>query len=124
MIEIGYRLFARGQRKSTGHRAVTEAGQLGKNEPHPVALLSSLPQRCLISPGGSGGPERVIPVSSANSRRAASIASSPASISPFGMVQAPWSLRRQYGPPGCARSTSSLPPTRRYIRIPALDENR
>ncbi len=39
MIEIGRGLLGGGKGISPGHRTMTEAGQLGKNEPHPVTLL-------------------------------------------------------------------------------------
>src|SRR6202022_3836262 len=44
MPEIGHRLLARGDGKSPGHRALAEAGKLGKNEPHPVTLLLTMAQ--------------------------------------------------------------------------------
>jgi hypothetical protein len=55
---------------------------------HPLA------PRCRMSPSGSRGPDGVQPVSSRNSRRAATAASSPSSISPLGIDQAPSSLFR------------------------------
>ncbi len=42
--EVGHGLLARGNRKSPGHRAMAEAGELGKNEPHPVTLLPTMAQ--------------------------------------------------------------------------------
>ena len=51
-----------------------------------------------------------VPVSSSNSRRAAtSIGSWDPSGSPFGMVQSPRSRLAKNGPPGCASSTSRRP---------------
>ena len=38
--------IARGNGKSLGHRAVSQAGKLGKYEPHPVALLTTGSQFC------------------------------------------------------------------------------
>ena len=38
--EIGLRLVERGDREADRHRALAEACDLGKDEPHPVALLS------------------------------------------------------------------------------------
>src|ERR1700676_5554264 len=63
--------------------------------PSTANATTRLPPRWRISPSGSSGPARRTPVSSVNSRLAALIASSPASISPFGMDQAPSSLPRQ-----------------------------
>ena len=37
--EIGLRLVQRGDRETDRHGALSEAGDLGKDEPHPVALL-------------------------------------------------------------------------------------
>jgi hypothetical protein len=37
--EIGFRLVQRGDREADRHGALSEARDLGKNEPHPVALL-------------------------------------------------------------------------------------
>src|SRR5580698_537892 len=39
MGEIGFRLVQRGDREPDRHGALSEAGDLGKDEPHPVALL-------------------------------------------------------------------------------------
>src|SRR6476659_3498771 len=59
-------------------------------------------------------------VSSRNSRCAASNRSSPDSTMPLGMVQAPTSRSFQYGPPGFAMNTSSLPCERLKSNSPAL----
>ena len=56
-----------------------------------------------------------------NSRCARSAGSSPGSISPFGIDQAPASLLRQNGPPGWTSKTSMVFLARRYIRMPALN---
>jgi hypothetical protein len=37
--EIGFRLVQRGDREADRHGALSEARDLGKNEPHPMALL-------------------------------------------------------------------------------------
>src|SRR5512132_1614061 len=59
-----------------------------------------LPDFCRISPSSTSGVSGSSwPVSSANSRRATATNSSPASTSPFGIVQWPRSLFTQYGPP-------------------------
>src|SRR5262245_54089640 len=60
------------------------------------------------------------PVSSANSRLAASSGTSSGSNSPLGIDQAPRSFLAQKGPPICATRTSTIPRRRRYINIPAL----
>src|ERR1700687_1788347 len=39
MLQIGHGFVARGDGKPPGHRAMSEPGKLGKNEPHPVTLL-------------------------------------------------------------------------------------
>src|SRR5260221_3223302 len=44
MPEIGDGLLARANRKSPRHRAMAEAGKLGKNEPQPVTLLLTMAQ--------------------------------------------------------------------------------
>src|SRR6476469_9637594 len=58
--------------------------------------------------GGNGVNGAVIanPISSANSRRAASSAGSGSANSPLGIDHAPSSRRAQNGPPGCTSSTS------------------
>src|SRR5687767_5883414 len=61
-----------------------------------------------------------MPVSSVNSRRAASSGSSSGSMTPFGIVHAPASRSFQNGPPGCARNSSSPFGDRRYNSSPAL----
>ena len=71
-------------------------------------------------PSASAGPAAVKPVSSANSRRATASGSSSASISPFGIDQAPRSLRAKNGPPGWTSRTSTPFGVERCSRIPAL----
>src|SRR5208283_1038650 len=60
------------------------------------------------------------PVSSKNSRLAASRGFSPDSYSPLGMDQAPRSFLSQYGPPMWTRNTSRSPSSSLYKRRPAL----
>src|SRR5262249_13966007 len=73
------------------------------------------------APSGRKGPSGVSPVSSVSSRRAALSGSSPASISPLGMVHAPRSFLAKNGPPGCTSSTSTAGPAlRRKSSRPAL----
>src|SRR5512147_1961377 len=66
------------------------------------------------------GPVGVTPISSSNSRLAVSRTSSPGSISPLGIDQAPSSLFRKKGPPGRTSRTCKEPPPVRYISNPAL----
>src|SRR2546428_5119879 len=61
-----------------------------------------------------------VPVSSSNSRSAASAGASPDSTIPFGIIQAPASLFFQNGPPGLISRTSAAPSRRRNRRMPAL----
>lgn len=68
------------------------------------------------------GPAALRPVSSLNSRFA-QVSKSPDSTLPFGIDQAPSSLLRQYGPPGCA-SSNSIAGFRRKARMPALVSDR
>jgi hypothetical protein len=79
-----------------------------------------LPDLCRISPRYINGSVGGIDVSSTNSRFAASSPSSPSSISPLGIDQAPSSFMAQNGPPGWTRKTSTMPPDFRYINSPAL----
>src|SRR5258708_25489346 len=69
---------------------------------------------------GWKGPSSMKPVSSRNSRTAASSAGSSLVNSPLGMVQLPASLFFQKGPPGWTRNTSRDSVLRRYKRMPAL----
>ena len=79
------------------------------------------PLGCLSDPREINGWATENPVSSTNSRFAASRASSASSYSPFGSVQAPTSRFAQIGPPGCTRSTCICPSgDRRNINRPAL----
>ena len=93
---------------------------LGSQSPSTAHACMTLPLGCLCGVSSRNGPSTVKPVSSVNSRRAASIGSSPSSNSPFGIDQAPLSLLLQYGPPGWTRKTSSPVLPKRYSRIPAL----
>src|SRR6478736_7212280 len=79
----------------------------------------TLPLGCFTVPSGWNAPLGAVPISSSNSRLAASSGSSPSVNCPFGSVHAPGSLRAHSGPPGCASSTSRRPPVRRYSRMPA-----
>src|SRR5215218_1567083 len=84
------------------------ASAVGSKRPSPANVMTRFPPRCRTSPSSCSRPiEALGPSSSANSRRAPCSGSSKASISPFGMDQAPSSLLRQNGPPGCTSSTSS-----------------
>src|SRR5207249_2043975 len=59
-----------------------------------------------------------------NSLRATARASSPGSISPFSTVQCPSFRWTKNGPPGCPKSTSTLPRLQRHRRRPALTRPR
>src|ERR1700730_8511808 len=69
---------------------------------------------------GRHSPSATKPVSSRNSRLAASSGSSPGSNSPLGIDHAPSSLFTQNGPPGCTKNTSREPHLFRYNSRPAL----
>src|SRR5687767_9790614 len=79
-----------------------------------------LPARWRTEPNGMNGSFGSIPVSSWNSRRAASSGSSSGSSTPLGIVHAPASRSFQNGPPGWARKSSSPACDRRYNSRPAL----
>jgi hypothetical protein len=78
------------------------------------------PDFCRTSPRTRNGGEEEIEVSSSNSRLAAAKLSSPGSINPFGIDQAPSSFAAQNGPPGWTRKTSRTESRNRYINSPAL----
>jgi|SRR5579871_388374 len=90
------------------------------NSPATAHAATTFPPGCLIVPTSRKSPSTAKPVSSQNSRLAASSPSSPTSYSPFGIDQAPRSFLAQKGPPGCTRNTSSPSPRRRYTISPAL----
>src|SRR5215204_4491445 len=69
---------------------------------------------------GNGIASSLVPVSSSNSRSAASAEVSPASTAPLGIIHAPASLLRQNGPPGLISRTSVRSSRSRKSRIPAL----
>ena len=77
------------------------------------------PLLSLTDPNVWKGSVGSIPVSSLNSRFAASSSSSVDSVSPLGMVQAPSSFFYQKGPPGWTRKNSSSTCSVRYINRPA-----
>src|ERR1700742_169730 len=89
--------------------------------PGTANAVTTLPPACLNGAksmrGPAGGTE---PTSSSNSRCAAAHGSSSCVYSPFGIDQAPSSLRAQNGPPGCAIRTSTTPSRIRYSSRPAL----
>src|SRR5579885_434490 len=87
------------------------------SSPHAV---TTLPPACFTSPSARKPPSGVRPVSSSNSRRAASRESSSESYSPLGMDHAARSFFAQNGPPGCASKTSRRFLRRRYSNKPAL----
>ena len=72
----------------------------GSQSPSNAHAVTVFPPACLITPRSRNTAPAVNPVSSWNSRRAASSASSSSLYSPFGMDQAPLSFFAQYGPPG------------------------
>ena len=80
----------------------------------------NLPAACRTGDSAMTGPTNMSPVSSENSRCAASRRSSSRSTSPLATDQACVSLFTQNGPPGCTRKTSNRPSSRRYGSRPAL----
>ncbi len=92
----------------------------GSQSPSIAQARTCLPPVCLTSPSAMNFPSGTKPVSSANSRCAASNGSSLSLYSPLGIVQAPKSFYAQNGPPGWTRKTSIWSSFRRNIRIPAL----
>ena len=92
--------------------------------PSTAQAVTSLPPfwRTLPRSASSAG-DSAVPVSSSNSRSAHACASSSSPYSPFGIDQAPASLRAQNGPPGCTIRTCGSPSTSRYSRMPALRAN-
>ncbi len=84
--------------------ATKSAGQSPSN----AQACTSLPPFCVTVPSPSQfAAVARIPSSSSNSIRARGNNSSPSAASPFGIVHAPSSLLRKYGPPGCASRTSN-----------------
>ena len=81
--------------------------------PSTAQAVTTLPPAWRTGVSGRNGPSTLNPVSSRNSRRAASSGVSPGSWPPLGIDQAPMSLRDQNGPPGWTSSTSSPPGRRR-----------
>src|SRR5689334_21598305 len=88
--------------------------------PSTAHAVTSFPPAWRTGVSGRNGPSTLNPVSSRNSRRAASIGLSPGSCPPFGIDQAPRSLRDQNGPPGWTSSTSRPPARRRKSSSPEL----
>ena len=83
--------------------------------------VTCLPPRWRTEPSGTSGPSGgAEPSSSVNSRTAARAGSSSAPCSPFGIDQAPSSLRAQNGPPMCPSSSSGPSGPVRYSSRPAL----
>jgi len=81
----------------------------GSRSPGRAQAKIRLPPFCRTGLNGWKCPLRENPVSSRNSRMAASSAGSSFSNSPLGMVQEPASLFFQKGPPGWTRKTSRVP---------------
>ena len=94
--------------------------RVGSRSPSTAQAVMILPLGCRTGARARKGPFTATPVSSRNSRCAASNASSPCSYSPLGIDQAPSYLRAQYGPPGCTRNISRILCRFRYRTIPAL----
>ena len=92
----------------------------GSHWPANAQACTILPPFCWIGVSSRYGPRPSAPSLRRIRRSAAASKSSPGSISPLGMVQAPSSLWRKKGPPGCASSTCSPASALRYIKSPAL----
>src|ERR1700693_4158827 len=94
--------------------------EVGSSSPVKAQACTVLPLLCFTLPRGKKSPSGTIPVSSCNSRFAASCRPSRGLISPLGTNQAPRSLFFQNGPPRCTSSTSIWPFRSRYMSSPAL----
>ena len=77
--------------------------------PSTAQALTAFPPGCFIWSRETNSPAGLIPVSSSNSRFAASSGSSFSPYSPLGIDHAPASLSFQKGPPGWTRNTSAGP---------------
>src|ERR1039458_2925723 len=82
--------------------------------------MTIFPLFCTTSPRGTNGPFTGKPVSSRNSRFAASRGTSGSRYSPLGTDHDSASFFAHKGPPGCTRKTSSAVAPRRNISNPAL----
>ena len=107
-------------REATGSPFLLLLSVLCSQSPSNAQACTIFPPVCRIGLRGRKSPRGLTPVSSSNSRLAAPSGSSSGVYSPLGIDQAPSSLPRQYGPPGCTSNTSSRPAVRRYMRRPAL----
>src|SRR4051812_36809067 len=89
--------------------------------PRAAHAVTSLPPFCTTVPSStSSSVGSRVPVSSSNSRRAATRGSSSGSYSPLGIDLAPRSFLAQNGPPGCTSSTSGPRSATRCSTMPAL----
>src|ERR1039457_4628989 len=86
-----------------------------EQSPSSAHTVMTLPLGCLISSSEMNSPFGLRPVSSSNSRFAASRGSSPSAYSPLGIDQDPRSFFCQKGPPGCTKKTSTPELTRLNI---------
>jgi len=84
----------------------------GSQSASSAKACTTLPPGCRIGASGVYSSATFRPVSSSNSRLAASSGSSSGSNSPLGIDHAAPSLFAQNGPPGWTRKTSSAPPWR------------
>src|SRR5579871_1828889 len=92
----------------------------GSQSPSNAHAVMIFPLGCFNSPSSMNSPTGTKPVSSSNSRFAASKGGSSSRYRPFGIVQAPGSFLAHNGPPGCTRNASNSESLRRYIKRPAL----
>src|SRR5215472_19106698 len=93
---------------------------VGEQSPSNAQAEITFPPDCFVWSSAMNFPSALIPVSSSNSRFAASSGSSPSSYSPLGIDHAPASFFFQNGPPGCTRNTCKFNSRRLYINSPAL----
>lgn len=106
-----------------GHSSCTgfDTNRSTSMSPEAAQATTVLPDLIVVSPKGTkSAASSSCPVSSPNSRSAASRSSSADSTRPFGMLHAPSCLFLQNGPPGWASKTCRLPSTSRYRSTPAL----
>src|SRR3954453_17420376 len=99
---------------------VFERMPAGSRSPSAAKASTLLPPAWRTVARGNGTALRRVPVSSSNSRSAASTGASPVSTMPFGIIHAPASLFFQNGPPGLISRTCAAPSRSRNRRMPAL----
>src|SRR4051794_29731007 len=92
----------------------------GSRSPSTAKASTCLPPAWRTVASGNGTAVTLVPVSSSNSRSAASAGASPGSTMPLGIIHAPASLPRQNGPPGLISRTCVTPPLARKRSTPAL----